>query len=262
MQHGHRLFGVLASRRQKPRTGCVLARSYKPLRYTSTRQDAGKWTIPLLLGPFLLIAATAQASVTSIELDALVARSDVIVVCVVKTIAELPQTDDQREREFPPLRVATARVLESWKGNVNDEVRFWCSPRQTCDSACAQEGEKLVLFLEREAGASILTISHLGRGRMAVQKGKAKGQESVEIDTKVDLPPNAGVTKSSRLETLQIPRALLKPGEQGFKSISIKVPIQSMETSRLRALVKNLVKADPPASNTVPSTTNGPTKRK
>ena len=64
--------------------------------------------------------------VKSIKLKSLVEQSDIIVVAVVTKVEADPMIVAHDQREFPPLKVATARVIESWKGPRCAEVQF-CS---------------------------------------------------------------------------------------------------------------------------------------
>jgi hypothetical protein len=95
---------------------------------------------------FLSMFTSTQASVAEIELKSLVARSDLVVVVVVTKVEVVGPPFEWNGRKFPAVHVATARVLESWKGARVPEVRFVGSPTGVCDSAEAAEGEELVLF--------------------------------------------------------------------------------------------------------------------
>jgi hypothetical protein len=105
--------------------------------------------------------------------------------------------DDQVE--FPPVRIATARVLESWKGPQVREVYFWASPMEMCDIAHAEKGEEVILFLERSTFGPIMRIGHVGRGRMVLQ-GAKKEERFAEVEQAIKLPSIDGVSKVLKKE--------------------------------------------------------------
>jgi len=110
------------------------------------------------------------AAVADITLKELVIRNDVIVLAKVLTVEDGP-TDIKAENDrFPPVKVATAQVIETWKGSPVREVRYVASPLQTCDISDAKKGERVVLFLKNRSGSPILMIAHLGRGGMPLRE--------------------------------------------------------------------------------------------
>ncbi len=121
--------------------------------------------IVLMSIPTLLWAAVAD-----ITLKELVVRSDVIVLAKVLTVEDGPTDIKAESDRFPPVKVATAQVIETWKGSAARDVRYVASPLQTCDISDAKKGERVVLFLKNRNGSPILMIAHLGRGGMPLRE--------------------------------------------------------------------------------------------
>jgi hypothetical protein len=115
------------------------------------------------------------AEVAEIPLKRLVAQSDMIVVARVTKVedgrADVKTEDD---RFFPRVKVATAEVIETWKGTPLREVRYVASPLWTCDISDAEMGERVVLFLRSRKGSPIMMIAHSGRGRMPLREVEGK----------------------------------------------------------------------------------------
>jgi len=111
-------------------------------------------------------SAVVLAKVGKMALEELVADSKVIVVATVSKVEDSPANTKSRDKRLSAVRVATAEVIETWKGAPAREVSFRASPTWTCDVADAETGEQVVLFLTRREGAPSLTIGHSGRGRM------------------------------------------------------------------------------------------------
>jgi hypothetical protein len=110
-----------------------------------------------------------------------------------------------------------------------------------CDIAHAEVGELVLLFLKRTADPEMMTISHLGRGRLLIRG--AEGNRSVDVPDGVELAPTTKV--STRLEafTFELPLALLEPGRRGSELLTLKVPVRSVELDLLRRLVKGDVQS-------------------
>src|SRR5262245_9195930 len=130
-----------------------------------------------LIGPY---SATARAEVADMDFEELVTYSDALVVVAVTKVEPTRDGDQDIEERLRPLKVANARVVETWKGAVAKDVRFVASPTWTCDIASAREGEKLVLFLVRQANSPIMRIAHAGRGRMLLHD--VKGMPYATVD--------------------------------------------------------------------------------
>ncbi len=170
----------------------------------------------------LSLAAPTQvhAEVADIALKKLAARSDRIVVARVIKVEDGPAQFQRSGSEFPPVKVATAEVLETWKGDPVKEVRYIATPTQPCDTASAEKGERVVLFLERSKDSPDL-IAHIGCGRMLI--------ENVE-DRKYAV----------------VPDEVKLPG--GMPTISRKPTERAVELDALRTLVKQAVQPSRPAS--------------
>jgi len=185
--------------------------------------------------------ANARASVAYIELEQLVAHSDVIVVAIVTRVDEGPKDLLVVDGGFPAVRLAVAQVVESWKGHAVTDIRFVGSPTQDCDIADAAKGEKLVLFLNRVAHSPNMTIAHVGRGRMLLDT--VKGTQYAAIDEKIELPAGVRTVDIPQIITIRMPVALSKPGGQGFKTVTITEGVRSIELGLLRDLVRGYVSA-------------------
>ncbi len=147
-----------------------------------------------------LIPSLARAMVAPIKFHELVANSEVIVVAQVTKI-DIRGKDEE---------IATARVVQTWKGTPGAEVRFLASPTWTCDISDAEIGEHVVLFLTRSKDSAILIIAHSGRGRMPLREVEGKSYATIWADD-VILPEGTS--------TLPGP----KPEYDFIKSIDISV---------------------------------------
>ncbi len=126
-----------------------------------------------------LSPSSLKAAVGKITLKELVDGSDLIVVATETKVEDGPANLKLGEEVFPPIKIATARVLEVWKGNTGHEVRYLASSKWICDISDAKVGERVVLFLMRPkdwpADWPFRVIAHAGRGRMPIRdvEGKA-----------------------------------------------------------------------------------------
>lgn len=165
----------------------------------------------LMSFPTLLCAKVAE-----IALKQLVASSDLIVLAKVLKVEDGP-TDIKAESDgFPPVKVATAQVVETWKGSPVREVRYVASPLWTCDIADGEKGEQVVLFLESRRSSGIMMIAHSGRGRMRLREVEGKTHATLWTDD-VLLPKGTPTI----------------PGPEPKYSF-----IRSVELSKLRELVR------------------------
>jgi hypothetical protein len=206
-------------------------RSQLPTRPTMLEVAVTAWA--------LSISVSAAAKVSPIELKELVERSDIIVVATVTGIEATGQVIASDDRRFPPLRLATADVMETWKGPRLRAVRFIASPTQQCDITSAANGEKLALFLIRHGNSPIMTITHVGRGRMSL--ATVKDEQYARISNDILLPAGARVVTREEPTVLSLPAALFKPGEKGSKSFTLNLVVRSVELKALRDLVKGYV---------------------
>jgi hypothetical protein len=136
--------------------------------------------IPSLLAIGLALSpSSVRASVGTITLKELVDGTDLIVLATVTKVEDGPANLKLGEDVFPPIKIATARVLEAWKGNTGHEVRYLASSTWICDISDAKVGERVVLFLMRPKdwpkAWPFRVIAHAGMGRMPIRdvEGKA-----------------------------------------------------------------------------------------
>src|SRR5262249_53707456 len=153
-----------------------LVTSTKPeVRRTMWNREARRACSILVVSVLITFPTVVSAKVAEIPLKKLVAQSDLIILAKVSKIEDGPaEIKTQDDRVFPRVKVATAQVIETWKGTPLREVRFVASPLWTCDISDAEEGERVVLFLESRKGSPIPTIAHSGRGRMPLREVKGK----------------------------------------------------------------------------------------
>jgi hypothetical protein len=191
----------------------------------------------------LIVSAPAWASVVDIDLKDLVAQSDLIVVATVTKIEAAPDHIKTAEEPYPPVKVATARVVETWKGPAVKEVRFVASPTRPCDLASAELDEKLVLFLERH-GDSPMMIAHVGRGGMSIHD--VKGKPYATVPREVILPKGTKRISETKKGRTTLPASLAEPGKEGTITFNYTYEERSIELGTLRELVRK-VGADEPA---------------
>ncbi|MDG3008422.1 hypothetical protein [Paludisphaera mucosa] len=175
-------------------------------------------TFRLLVVAFLTsFPLIVWAKVAETSLKELATRSDLIVLAKVSKVEDGPadiKTED--DRVFPRVKVATARVVETWKGTPGPEVRYVASSLWTCDISDAEEGEQVVLFLETRKDSPIMTIAHSGRGRMPLREVKGKNHATIWSDD------------------VQLPKGTVTiPGPEPKYSF-----VRSIELSILKALVR------------------------
>ena len=77
------------------------------------------------------------------------------------------------------VSVATARVIDVWKGQAAETVQFRASKSWTCDVSKAIPGETVVLFLAGDAQRVVPAIAYSGIGRLPVNN--AEGTETVTL---------------------------------------------------------------------------------
>ena len=115
----------------------------------------------------VLQITTAEAKVKALKLQEVVKDADFIGIVEVTSIMMA-----QKGR-----RVATAKVVALWKGNVTETVQFLAEPTWECDVSDAKAGERIVLFASKGSGnKSVSEIAHSGRGRMPITD---KGEKTV-----------------------------------------------------------------------------------
>ena len=122
--------------------------------------------------------SSLQGSVAKITLKELVNASDLIVLASELKIEDGPD-DLNLGEEMPPIKIATASVLEVWKGSAGHEVRYVASPTWRCDISEANVGERVVLFLLKPNGWPLHAIAHAGRGRMPIRDVEGKSYVTI-----------------------------------------------------------------------------------
>jgi hypothetical protein len=112
--------------------------------------------IGLLLVISFLFCEASHAKVAYLTPDELFADSDL--VCIAKVL------DVERVFWMPKRKYATASVIEVWKGPSISHVTFRAYPTWACDISSAEEGETVLLFLERSKNGKF-DIANSGYGR-------------------------------------------------------------------------------------------------
>jgi hypothetical protein len=106
-------------------------------------------------------------------LEHLTKKAKVIVVAYVEeVVSEQPEnsTNPSGVRNIVwEKRVATAQVLDVWKGTAGEKVQFRASPSWTCDSSTAVVGETVILFLVDDPKDSVMVIAYSGIGRLPIE---------------------------------------------------------------------------------------------
>ena len=100
--------------------------------------------------------ATLSRSVMP-TLEGLTRTASLIVVAQVENVTEKDG-----------VKVATARVIDVWKGLSAGTVQFRASRSWTCDASTAIPGETVVLFLAADAQTDVMAIAYSGIGRLPV----------------------------------------------------------------------------------------------
>jgi hypothetical protein len=132
---------------------------------------------------------SGKASVAEITLRELIDMSDLIVVATVTKVEKGTTYPPPAEPHLPPPEIATARVLETWKGTHFQEVSFLASPTWTCDISDAKQGERVVLFLRSSKESRIYCVAHSGRGRMPLREVGSRTYATIWVHD-VQLPRN------------------------------------------------------------------------
>ena len=77
------------------------------------------------------------------------------------------------------VSIATARVIDVWKGRAAGTVQFRASKSWTCDVSTTIPGETVVLFLAGDAQTVVPAIAYSGIGRLPVDN--ADGKQTVML---------------------------------------------------------------------------------
>lgn len=138
---------------------------------------------------FLGFAHGAMAFSANVDIDALIANADFIFVGEILAV-----TDGSAQAGEP--RIATVRVIDSWKGTPGRELKFIASPGWfACDTSNARKGERVVLFLRKERNERQPRIAHFGRGRMPVGR---IDETSVAFVYEVTFPKSISVHREKK----------------------------------------------------------------
>jgi hypothetical protein len=135
---------------------------------------------------------------------------------------------------MPRLKVATAQVIETWKGKPEREVRYVASPSWVCDTSYAEVGERVVLFLVRRTDSTFLAIAHAGRGRMPLRDVADKPY--AELGSGVILPK--GTPTTSEEKTGRLPLRPTEPGKPAPEPLTFTYVVESIEFGVLRKLAR------------------------
>jgi hypothetical protein len=106
-------------------------------------------------------------------LEALAKDAEIIVVAQIEeVVGEQPENTANASgiRAITwERRVATARVLDIWKGTAGEKVQFRASKSWTCDVSTAVVGETVILFLVDDPKDSVMAIAYSGIGRLPIE---------------------------------------------------------------------------------------------
>jgi hypothetical protein len=178
--------------------------------------------------------AEANGKVSMVEFKDLAARSDLIVIATVSKVEDGPASLKGIDTGMPALKVATAQVVETWKGEPVREIRYVASPSWVCDTSFAKKGERVVLFLEKVKDSPFLTITHAGRGRMPHHD--VKGRTYATLQDEVVLPE--GTPTISEEKTAQLPLPSTEPGKPASPPLTFTYSVASIELGVLRDMVR------------------------
>jgi hypothetical protein len=137
----------------------------------------------MLLTAFTCLATASSKKVKAISVNELYKMSPVIVRAKVDSIEKVVG-----------IKVAMATVFDTYKGRVNGaKVAFVAQPTWICDVSSAKKGESVLLYLYpaepnpprseildvtgalnhlKQLGQRLFYVSHSGRGRFQLTKGK------------------------------------------------------------------------------------------
>ena len=183
----------------------------------------------------MCLSALVRAGVKDVAFNDFAMRSDLIVFARVTKVEVGPAHLERFDRAMPALRVATAQVIETWKGTPASELRFVASPSWVCDTSCAEKGERVVLFLERRKDSAIMSIAHAGRGRMPLREVGARLYAVLQHE--IILPK--GTVTISETKTVRWSLPATRPGKPA-PELTFTYSEASIELGVLRRLVSSL----------------------
>lgn len=143
------------------------------------------WLVGVAIALFAPEATLSRAVMPTLE--ALTRTSNLIVVAQVENVSKKGD-----------VSVATARVIEVWKGRPEGIVQFRASRSWTCDASTAIPGETVVLFLASDGKTDVAAIAYSGMGRLPVND--AEGRQTVKLYSSLftkALKQEAGIPQES-----------------------------------------------------------------
>jgi hypothetical protein len=168
-----------------------------------------------------------------VSLAKLASESELIVVARVIAVEDGPARESHDTRDFPPLKIAKAQIIETWKGKAQREVRYIASPCWVCDISDAVMDEKVLLFLTSRTDSPPLGIVHSGRGRMPTRERAGKCLAEIPSDG-VTVPKNLPMIAEKRKSELELPST--EPGKPG-RRVAITHTVRWIELGVLRRAV-------------------------
>jgi hypothetical protein len=124
------------------------------------------WLVVVAISLFTPEVTPGRALMPTFEM--LTRTASLIVVAQVENVTEKGD-----------VSIATARVIDVWKGRSAEIVQFRASKSWTCDVSKAIPGETVVLFLTDDAQTGITAIAYSGIGRLPVNN--ADGMQTVML---------------------------------------------------------------------------------
>ena len=124
------------------------------------------WLVAVIITLFSPKATLSRALMPTFEM--LTRTATLIVVAQVESVTEKGN-----------VRIATARTIDVWKGQLAGTVQFRASKSWTCDVSNAIPGETVVLFLVDDAQTGETAIAYSGIGRLPVND--AEGMQTVML---------------------------------------------------------------------------------
>jgi hypothetical protein len=113
------------------------------------------WLVAVAITLFSPEATLSRALMPTLEM--LTRTASLIVVAQIEKVTEKGD-----------VRIATARVIDVWKGWSAGIVQFRASRSWTCDVSKAIPGETVVLFLVGDAETDLTAIAYSGIGRLPI----------------------------------------------------------------------------------------------
>ena len=124
------------------------------------------WLVAVAITLFSTEATLSESVMPTLE--GLTRNASLIVVAQVENV-----------NEKDGVKVATARVIDVWKGRSEGTVQFRASRSWTCDASTAIPCETVVLFLAGEAQTDVMAIVYSGIGRLQVHD--TEGMQTVML---------------------------------------------------------------------------------